>query len=125
MNNSNDYWEWAHSTLISELRAQAHYNGQPPYGLRGFIGDHVNRIMGYAILRQIRVVPNSCRYLMSITIKSSPINSVISDYRVSDKIHSMTQECAAKSAVFNEDDRNYCNAWVEQNELTVNLVSTV
>ena len=58
---SNDWWEWAHLTLVPELRAQAHYNGQAPYGLRGFIGDHTNRIMGYAILRQVRVIPNSCR----------------------------------------------------------------
>ena len=35
---SNDWWIWAHSALIPELRAQSYYNGQPPYGLRGFVG---------------------------------------------------------------------------------------
>ena len=71
---SNDWWDWAHNTFISELRAQAWYNGQPPFGLRGYIGDKTNRIIGYPLLRQVRVIPNSCRV----------------DYRV----HSITQECA-------------------------------
>ena len=46
---------------MPELRAQAHYNGVPPHGLRGFVGDHTNRLMGYGVLRQIRVKPNSCQ----------------------------------------------------------------
>ena len=57
---SNDWWNWVHNTAVPAVRAQKHYNGMPAYGLRGFMGDKANRIMGYAVLRQIRVKPNSC-----------------------------------------------------------------
>ena len=35
---SNDWWTWIHKTAVTELKAASWYNGQPPYGLRGFIG---------------------------------------------------------------------------------------
>ncbi len=101
--NSNDWWRWAHKTLIPQLRAQNHYNGVPPFGLRGFIGDHTNRIMGYALLRQVRVRPNSCR--------------------VDNRVKVITEECARASAFVYEDDRDYCDAWEEQTKLTNNLPS--
>jgi hypothetical protein len=63
---SNDWWEWVHKTAVNELKATNLYNGQPPYGLRGFIGDLQSRIMGYGTLRQIRVKPNSCRVHKSV-----------------------------------------------------------
>ena len=69
----------------------------------GYIGDHTNRMMGYAVLRQVRVVPNSCR--------------------VDHRVHSITQECAHASAFINEDHNDYCNAWEEQTPLTENLPS--
>ena len=100
---SNDWWDWANSGIVDQLRAQNYYNGQPPYGLRGFIGDKTNRIMGYGILRQVRVKPNSCR--------------------VDSRVRSVTQECAQASALINEDSRDYCDAWEEMNNLTKNLPS--
>ena len=102
---SNDWWEWCHNTMVNELRAQNYYNGVPPYGLRGFIGDKVNRIMGYAVIRQIRVKPNTCR--------------------VDRRVHNITQECAQASNQKNEDTKDYCNAWEEQTALTENLPSCV
>ena len=71
---SNDWWDWCHKIAVDGLRAQAFYNGMPPYGLRGFIGDKTNRILGYGLLRQIRVKPNTCR--------------------VDKRVHNITQECA-------------------------------
>lgn len=71
---SNDWWDWCHKTAVDGLRAQEFYNGMPPYGLRGFIGDKTNRILGYGVLRQIRVKPNTCR--------------------VDQRVHNITQECA-------------------------------
>ena len=100
---SNDWWNWAHATVVDEVMAQPHYNGLPPYGLRGYIGDHTHRIMGYATIRQVRVVPNSCR--------------------VDQRIESITQECAKASAFINEDSGDYCNAWEEKNAHTENLIS--
>ena len=40
-----------YSCEYSRLQAGPLYNGAPPYGLRGFIGDHTQRILGYATLR--------------------------------------------------------------------------
>ncbi len=31
---ANDWWDWAHSNLVNELRAQSYYNGRPPFGLK-------------------------------------------------------------------------------------------
>ena len=64
--NANDWWRWIHKTAVSELKAGPLYNGQPPYGLRGFIGDYQSRIMGYGTLRQVRVKPNTCRVHRSV-----------------------------------------------------------
>ena len=58
---SDDFWRWAHSTLVSEIKAGPLYNGQPPYGLRGYLGDHTQRMMGFANLRQVILSP--CFYL--------------------------------------------------------------
>ena len=86
-----------------EIKAHALYNGKPPYGLRGFIGDNVNRIIGYGTLRQIRVKKNSCK--------------------VHPAVYDMTQECAQGSNIIHEDDEDYCDGWEEENVLTANLLS--
>ena len=100
---SNDFWDWAHSTIVDELRASFWYNGKPPYGLRGFIGDMQNRILGYGWMRQIRVKPNTCK--------------------VHKMVYNITQNCAQGSIFIDEDDTDYCNQWEEQNELTKSLPS--
>lgn len=92
-----------HATAVDDVRAQSWYNGLPPYGLRGFMGDKVNRIMGYAVLRQIRVKPNTCR--------------------VDHRVHQITQECAQATSFIYEDDADYCSVWEEMTALTENLPS--
>ena len=87
------------------MRANRLYNGQPPYGLRGYIGDGVNRIMGYAVLRQIRVKPNSCR--------------------VKPLFHKVTKECANYASLTLEDTGHYCDGWGEYTNLTNELPSCV
>ena len=57
---TNDYWTWLNQVVMDQLRAQNWYNGDAPWGFRGFLDDRVNRLLGYAILRQIRVRPQSC-----------------------------------------------------------------
>jgi hypothetical protein len=41
--------------LAVGLRANIWYNGDQPYGLAGYINDFSSRMVGYAILRQLRV----------------------------------------------------------------------
>jgi hypothetical protein len=36
--NLTSWWDWAEATIVNQLRVAAMYNGQPPYGLRGYIG---------------------------------------------------------------------------------------
>ena len=102
---TNDWWKWMHVTAVTELKAASWYNGQPPYGLRGFIGDMQSRVMGYGTLRQIRVKPNSCR--------------------VHHAVRNLTQECAQASIIVNEDDTDYCNAWEEKTQITEYLPSCI
>lgn len=35
---TSDWWDWALSTIVNELRVASMYNGQPPYGYRGYLG---------------------------------------------------------------------------------------
>jgi len=59
MRSWEEYFGWTKNTMIPGLRANLWYNGQPPFGQRGFIDDRVSRIMGYATLRQLRVKKGS------------------------------------------------------------------
>ena len=103
IHNSDDWWRWAHKTLVSEMKAGPLYNGQPPYGFRGYVGDLTQRMMGYATVRQIRIKRNVCR--------------------VSPAIQNLTRECAEKTSLVNEDTADYCNAWEEETDLTRDLPS--
>ncbi|KAK4321943.1 hypothetical protein Pmani_007294 [Petrolisthes manimaculis] len=90
---TNDYWRWVQKVMMEELRAQRWYNGKPQYGLRGFLGDKQNRIMGYAILRQIRNRVDVCR---------TP-----SDMRMEVK------KCSGTRGESLEDNTDYCTRWLK------------
>ena len=100
---SDDWWRWAHSAIVRELKAGPLYNGQPPYGYRGYVGDLTQRMMGFATLRQVRVKRNTCR--------------------VAPQVQNLTRECAQSAAFINEDEDDYCNAWEEETDLTRELPS--
>ena len=55
MQTSDDFWLWAINKLATGLRANAWYNDVQPYGLAGFINDFSSRMIGFAVLRQLRV----------------------------------------------------------------------
>ncbi len=46
---------------MPNVRVQIWYNGRQPYGLKGYLNDRVNRLIGYAIVRQVREAPGTCR----------------------------------------------------------------
>ena len=52
---------WLDHTLKPNVRAQVWYNGRQPYGLRGYMNDRVNRMIGHAIVRQIREEIGTCK----------------------------------------------------------------
>ncbi|CAG0900605.1 unnamed protein product [Darwinula stevensoni] len=92
VSNANDFWKWLHAVVLLEVRAQPLYNGNAPWGLRGYMNDGANRVLGYPILRQIRVRPYAC-----------PVAKRVFD-------RNMTH-CAATATIVNEDHDNYCTAW--------------
>lgn len=89
--NSDRVWFYILKGFMKILRADKHYNGQEPYGLKGYLRDQANRIMGYATIRQIRVKENTC---------SVP--------RVMQKVG---RDCSAQSGLLNEENSNFCAGW--------------
>ena len=89
----DDFWYWARKFVVPRLRAQNLYNGNPPYGLRGYMNDGCNRVIGYAIFRQVRIGRFSCEV-------TSPMNSGI-------------KGCTGTRGISTEDDRNYCSKWMD------------
>lgn len=67
------------------------YNNYSPYGLKGLLSDRVNRMMSYAVLRQVRVNPNTCR--------------------VNNALKGIIAECRAFSNIINEDRKSYRPEW--------------
>ena len=55
-------------------------------------------MMGFAMLRQVRIKRNTCR--------------------VAPEVQNLTRECAQYTNLVNEDNENYCDAWEEKTDLT-------
>ena len=91
MNSTDNLWNFIQSRLMEEVRAQRWYNDQPPYGLRGFLNDKANRIIGYPILRQVR----NKRFVCEVT---TPMDGII-------------KECSGSNYIENEDTIDYCATW--------------
>ncbi|KAK8779497.1 hypothetical protein V5799_019173 [Amblyomma americanum] len=91
--SAEQFWKWSREALVPNLKAGPWYNGGQPFGLRGFLGDRVNRIMGFAALRQIRARPNSCR--------------------VEKLMRNLVDECRGQSNLLNEDKLSYRPGWRE------------
>jgi polycystin 1L2 len=56
----DDFWSWLDTDLLRNIRAEKWYNDQQPIGLAGFLNDKNSRIIGYSLVRQLRVKSNSC-----------------------------------------------------------------
>ncbi|RWS31890.1 polycystic kidney disease protein 1-like protein 2-like protein [Leptotrombidium deliense] len=95
---TDDLWQWINATLIPELRIGRWYNGYQAYGLRGFLNDKVNRMMGYAVLRQVRIKENTCK-----TAK-----------KAADKLLTPEEnKCRSFAKVMNEDRKSYGKSWTK------------
>ncbi|XP_068233382.1 polycystin-1-like [Palaemon carinicauda] len=92
VNNADRLWKYFYSGFMTDLRAGLLYNGKPPYGLRGFFNDWCNRVMGYAIIRQIRIKEDTCR--------------------VPHAVRYLETHCSGFSGVVHEDNEDYCKGWV-------------
>ena len=64
INTEQDVWKYLQTKLAVGLRADQWYNGAQPYGLAGYANDFSSRMIGYAVLRQIRVKNSKLFYLL-------------------------------------------------------------
>lgn len=91
VNTEVRFWNWTEEALIPELIAGNWYNDRPPLGLRGFLDDRNNLKISYAIMRQIRIKPDSCA--------------------VAQQIKELTPECAGYGSIIFEDGGLYGASW--------------
>jgi hypothetical protein len=89
--NVNEWYFWLNHTVKPNVRVQQWYNGKPPYGLRGYLDDKSNRIIGYAIIRQIREEQGTCK-----------VPNVLRD---------SIKHCTGVGGLHTEDDHDYCVGW--------------
>ncbi|KAK3865158.1 hypothetical protein Pcinc_029214 [Petrolisthes cinctipes] len=88
---ANHLWTWIHNVILDEVRAQRWYNKEPPYGLRGFLDDRHNRIVGYSIIRQVRSNPDGC-FTPGAMRRSN-------------------EKCSGRRAEYEEEQRDFCDGW--------------
>lgn len=88
---ANHLWHWIHNVVLSEVRAQRWYNDEPPYGLRGFLDDRHNRMVGYSIIRQVRSDPNGC----------FPPRGM----------RRPNERCSGRRGEYEEEHRDFCDGW--------------
>ncbi|XP_064099124.1 location of vulva defective 1-like [Macrobrachium nipponense] len=100
VSNSDELWSYLQTGLLSNLRLEEYYNGQPPYGLKGFFNDQCNRIMGYATIKQIRTKLNTCR--------------------VPEAMKFISKRCSGYAGASMEDEDDYCENWQRPTNLTRN-----
>jgi hypothetical protein len=60
VNTIDDYWHWLNDSFLSNIRAHAWYNNHPPRNLSGYLNDKTTRLIGWPILRQLRVQTRPC-----------------------------------------------------------------
>ncbi|TNN06289.1 Polycystin-2, partial [Schistosoma japonicum] len=93
MNDVDDFYKWAHEILIPGLRAERWYNRNPPLFQRGYLEDRTNRIIGYAMMRQLRTKKDSCE--------------------VHELAKHLFKHCYASYDMFNEDKETYGISWTK------------
>ncbi|XP_075240143.1 polycystin-2-like [Convolutriloba macropyga] len=59
-NDTGAYWKYLIDEFVPNLYSLEWYNGQRPLGLFQYFGDKVNLVIGYAVIRQLRVRKNLC-----------------------------------------------------------------
>ena len=64
----DDYWTWLEESFVGKIRAQSWYNGDPPRNLSGFLDEKNNRLLGWVMMRQLRVKPSSFLSLLLLLI---------------------------------------------------------
>ncbi|UJR09103.1 hypothetical protein I4U23_013350 [Adineta vaga] len=91
------YWNWLENSFVDNLRAQQWYNGDAARYLNGYLNDKSNRLIGWAMMRQLRIKTELC-----------------DDQR-------LMMRCEHSYSIFNEDKRSFEPGWI--NETTMVMMS--
>ncbi|KAI3380764.1 hypothetical protein SNEBB_003260 [Seison nebaliae] len=91
VNSFSDFFRWFDNVLIPNFRATEWYNGDQPVNERGFIGDRANRLLGYGIVRQIRVKHETCKVVK--------------------QMGKFYRDCLDDYSLLNEEKRNFDSKW--------------
>ncbi|UJR09075.1 hypothetical protein I4U23_013322 [Adineta vaga] len=91
------YWNWLENSFVDNLRAQQWYNGDAARYLNGYLNDKSNRLIGWAMMRQLRIKTELCDDQRLIT------------------------RCEHSYSIFNEDKRSFEPGWI--NETTMVTMS--
>nr|AKN21726.1 PKD1L-3 [Schmidtea mediterranea] len=89
------FWNWILRVFVPRIRAPVWYNNDPPIFQRGFISNRNNRLIGYAIIRQVRSKKDSCK--------------------VNDYVKHLIKHCYSQYDIFNQDEKSYGFGWTELN----------
>ncbi|XP_070581220.1 polycystin family receptor for egg jelly-like isoform X2 [Ptychodera flava] len=86
------FWSYTHNYLVPSLSVGNWYNGDPPGDdMKGFLVDRCSRIMGYAVLRQLRIPPGLCE--------------------VHKKFDGVVNECNVEYSVMDDVEDNFGVSW--------------
>ncbi|PIK42301.1 putative polycystic kidney disease protein 1-like 2-like [Apostichopus japonicus] len=92
------FWRWAKLTLVPNLEGKFLYNGDIDPSLNGFFADQSSYILGYPVLRQLRVRSNLCE----------PHSAFVN----------IINNCNTHYTFLNEDEASYSAGWTPYNETT-------
>ncbi|CAF1353863.1 unnamed protein product [Adineta ricciae] len=56
----NEYWKWLEEDFVGKIRAQKWYNKKNVENLRGYLNDTSNRLLGWALMKQLRIRTELC-----------------------------------------------------------------
>lgn len=91
----DDFWIWINNDFFRSIRADKWYNKDQPIGLAGYLNDKNSRIVGYPLMRQLRVKSNSCS--------------------LQERLVKLINYCAGEYSPHLEDKENYSFNWKEVN----------
>ncbi|XP_072168355.1 uncharacterized protein [Diadema setosum] len=93
------FWVWLEQTFIPAIFPQTWYNGEPDPEVEGFLADQNAYIIGFAVLRQLRIKHGLCQ--------------VVKEFE--GKIHN----CTVSYSVSAEDNEDYGAGWTPYNNATI------
>lgn len=104
----DQFWKWLQTSFLANLRARTWYNNDIAENLTDYIDDKSNRIIGWAIMRQLRIRQSLSLRNPSIAFLFSFIDSLC---KIPSIIRRLVDSCEDDYSLFDEDQRSYAPNW--------------